>query len=221
MTIVLIMLAVLAGFFALMLALDPQRRKQAAYGTGFVLAAGAFGLADGIPTIGGDAMAQPGCSWDGTTLTCPPVGGVESFCDNPGNWLHGLCYDYSGGGYGGTGYAGSGHGGGGGYGSVNSGFADGYYGANSNPFPSSNLLPPARVIRNPAAPPLRPPTCEELALYKKVSENVADILTVGAIAASPWGPLGRAAGSVAGLGAVVANRKARGYADDMWALGCI
>lgn len=64
MTFVLTMLAVLAGFFALMLALDPRRRKRAAYGATVALTAGAFGLADNIPTVGGDALAQPGCDWN-------------------------------------------------------------------------------------------------------------------------------------------------------------
>lgn len=69
MTLILTVLAVLAGL-TLLLAVCPQRRKQVAYGAAFVLAGGAFGLANGIPTVGGDAMAQPGCTWDGTTLTC-------------------------------------------------------------------------------------------------------------------------------------------------------
>ena len=75
MTLVLTMLAVLAGFFALMLALDPRRRKRAAYGATVALTAGAFGLADNIPTVGGDALAQPGCDWNVgiMTLTCPRV----------------------------------------------------------------------------------------------------------------------------------------------------
>ena len=75
MTLVLTMLAVLAGFFALMLALDPRRRKRAAYGATVALTAGAFGLADNIPTVGGDALAQPGCDWNVgvMTLTCPRI----------------------------------------------------------------------------------------------------------------------------------------------------
>ena len=108
MTLILTVLAVLAGL-TLLLAVCPRRRKQVAYGAAFVLAGGAFGLANGIPTVGGDAMAQPGCTWDGTTLTCPGPGngGVDEFCDNPSNGLHGLCNDYSGGG----GYPGGGSGG--------------------------------------------------------------------------------------------------------------
>ena len=81
MTLVLTMLAVLAGFFALMLALDPRRRKRAAYGATVALTAGAFGLADNIPTVGGDALAQPGCHWDAmsTTLSCTVMDSVPEF----------------------------------------------------------------------------------------------------------------------------------------------
>ncbi len=125
MTLILTVLAVLAGL-TLLLTVCPQRRKQAAYGAAFVLACGAFGLSNGIPTVGGDAMAQPGCTWDGETLTCPRLGGgVDDFCDNPSNGLHGLCNDYSGGG-GGYGGGGGGYGGGGGgYGGGGGGYGGG------------------------------------------------------------------------------------------------
>lgn len=72
MTLILTVLAVLAGF-TLLLAVCPQRRKQAAYGAAFVLAGGAFGLANGIPTVGGDAMAQPGCGGYDGSVVCPFV----------------------------------------------------------------------------------------------------------------------------------------------------
>ena len=158
------------------------------YGTGFVLAAGAFGLADGIPTIGGDAIAQPGCSWDGTTLTCPPVGGVETL-RQPRQLAARLVLRLQRGRLRWTGYAGSGHSGGGGYGSVNSRFADGYYGANSNPFPSSNLLP-VRVIRGPMAQIL--PPCEQLPQETREAEDFADALAITGILSAPlFGPIGR------------------------------
>lgn len=144
MTLILTVLAVLAGL-TLLLTVCPRRRKQAAYGAAFVLACGAFGLSNGIPTVGGDAMAQPGCTWDGETLTCPRLGGgVDDFCDNPSNGLHGLCNDYSGGGGGGGGYPPS-------Y------YYDGYYdGGYGGAFPSTNLIPPKRVITPPPASPSEP-----------------------------------------------------------------
>ena len=95
MTLVLTMLAVLAGFMFLMLALDPQRRKKVACGATFAVTAGAFGLADHIPTVGGDALAQPGCHWDGSTLSCPVIG---SSPESPPPYGHD-CLD-CGGGYG-------------------------------------------------------------------------------------------------------------------------
>lgn len=72
MTLILTVLAVLAGL-TLLLAVYPQRRKQAAYGAAFVLVGGAFGLANGIPTVGGDAMAQPGCGGHDGSVVCPFV----------------------------------------------------------------------------------------------------------------------------------------------------
>ncbi len=53
--------------------------------------------ADLAPTVGGDALAQPGCTWDGTTLSCPRLdGGIDEFCDNPQNWGNSFC-SYGGG----------------------------------------------------------------------------------------------------------------------------
>lgn len=65
------------GVFARMLASGRQRRRTTAYCAALALTAGAFGLTDGVPTVGGSASAQPGCSWDfiSTTLTCPAAGG--------------------------------------------------------------------------------------------------------------------------------------------------
>ena len=72
MTLILTVLAVLAGL-TLLLTVCPQRRKQTVYGAAFVLAGGAFGLANGIPTVGGHAMAQPGCTGHDGSVVCPFV----------------------------------------------------------------------------------------------------------------------------------------------------
>lgn len=67
MTFILIMLAVLAGL-TLLLTVSPRQRTTA---VAAVIVGGAIALSDAAPTVGGDAYAQGGCSWDGTTLTCP------------------------------------------------------------------------------------------------------------------------------------------------------
>ena len=106
----------------------------------------------------------------------------------------------------------------GGYGSVNSGFADGYYGANSNPFPSSNLLPPARVIRGPMEEFLSP--CEQLRRDMVGAEDFADACAIFGLLSAPFGPQGVAAATILGGSAVLMNRKARGFARELDALGC-
>ena len=69
------------GVFARMLASGQQRRRTTAYCAALALTAGAFGLTDGVPTVGGSASAQPGCYWDGgtTTLTCPSISSLPEF----------------------------------------------------------------------------------------------------------------------------------------------
>ena len=66
------------GVFARMLASGRQRCRTTAYCAALALTAGAFGLTDGVPTVGGSASAQPGCYWDSisTTLGCPSIGSV-------------------------------------------------------------------------------------------------------------------------------------------------
>ncbi len=108
MMILLSMAVALAAFFAVMLWLDPVRRKRTVIATAMV--AGAAVATNGLPTVGGPAFADeegeqeqqdaPGenpswCQWGGNEIPCGD-GGVGSGPYGPGY------SDYGGGGNGGT-----------------------------------------------------------------------------------------------------------------------
>lgn len=197
------MAVALAAFFAVMLWLDPKRRQYAAT---TVVAVGAAGLADTVPTVGGTALAQdndrppdlivtaPHCERSGAYMICDGLP-MDVWCLQYGNTDAGedLCM----GGYNGSG---------GGSGSDGSGSGSGSgSGINTIPVCSVSTRPPS-----PSAPISLPVTCRRVVVEEVVFLIGAACHTAAIAAGAACQLLSRGAGFTCSL-SVGAGGNLAGY----------